>query len=200
MSARGWLLLALALSFAGALNWFVHRPIARAAGALVAVDPAQTAPRDATPIVRGDFTLKPLADYAIEARVLSRENYSFDAGSALSPTDFALGWQRMSDSAVIAQLEIGQSARFYSYRWRNEPPLPSQEIVRSSANVHLIPADAGVKRSLDRVRVGTIVTLRGQLVEATRADGWRWTSSLTREDSGAGACELMLVREVERRD
>ena len=74
------------------------------------------------------------------------------------------------------------------------------DIVRASANVHLIPADANVKRSLDRVRVGTIVTLRGQLVEATRADGWRWTSSLTREDSGAGACELMLVREVGRRN
>ena len=200
MSARGWLILAVALSLAGALNWFVHRPIVRADGTLVAVDPAQTAPRDATPIARGDYTLKPLADYTIEARVLSRADYAFDAGSALSPTDFALGWQRMSDSAVIAQLDIEQSARFYSYRWRGEPPLPPREIVRSSANVHLIPADADVKRSLDRVRVGTIVTLRGELVEATRADGWRWTSSLTREDSGAGACELMLVREVGRRD
>jgi len=200
VSARGWLILAVALSLAGALNWFVHRPIVRADGTLVAVDPAQTAPRDATPIARGDYTLKPLADYTIEARVLSRADYAFDAGSALSPTDFALGWQRMSDSAVIAQLDIEQSARFYSYRWRGEPPLPPREIVRSSANVHLIPADADVKRSLDRVRVGTIVTLRGELVEATRADGWRWTSSLTREDSGAGACELMLVREVGRRD
>jgi len=200
VSVRSWLIFALVLSLAGALNWLVHRPVARADGTLVTVDPAQTAPRDATPVARGDYALKPLADYAIEARVLSRKDYSFDAGSALSPTDFALGWQRMSDSAVIAQLDISQSARFFSYRWRDEPPLPPAEIVRSSANVHLIPADAGVKRSLDRVRVGTIVTLRGQLVEASRADGWRWTSSLTREDTGAGACELMFVREVERRD
>lgn len=200
MSARGWLVAAFALSLAGALHWAVHRPIARAAGTLVAIDPAQTAPRDATPLAHGDFTLKPLADYTIQARVLSRADYAFDPGSALSPTDFALGWQRMSDSAVIAQLDIRQSARFYSYRWPGEPPLPPQEIVRSSANVHLIPANADVKRSLDRVRVGTIVTLRGQLVEATRVDGWHWISSLTREDSGAGACELMFVREVERRD
>lgn len=200
MSVRSGLILALALALAGALNWVVHRPIVRADGMLVAADPAQTAPRDAATIARGDYTLKPLADYAIEARVLSRAEYSFDAGSALSPTDFALGWRGMSDSAVIAQLDIEQSARFFSYRWRNEPPLPPADIVRSSANVHLIPADAGVKRSLDRVRVGTIVTLRGQLVEATRVDGWRWVSSLTREDTGAGACELMLVREVERRD
>ena len=200
MSARAWLVAALALSLAGAIHWALQRPIARAGGVLIAAEPEQTAPRDSTPFAHGDFTLKPLADFAIEARVLSRADYAFDAGSALSPTDFALGWQRMSDSAVIAQLEMAQSARFYSYRWRDQPPLPPMEIVRSSANVHLIPANANVKRSLDRVRVGTIVTLRGQLVEATRADGWRWTSSLTREDSGAGACELMLVREVGRRN
>lgn len=200
MNARGGLLAAFAISLVGAAHWALHRPIARPDGMLVDVDPVQTVPRDSAPFAHGDFMLKPLADYAIEARVLSRADYSLDAGSALSPTDFALGWRRMSDSAVIAQLDIAQSARFYSYRWRGEPPLPLAEIARSSANVHLIPADATVAHALDRVRVGTIVTLRGQLVEATRADGWRWVSSLTREDSGTGACELMLVREVERRD
>lgn len=200
MSARGWLITAIALSVLGAIHWVRHRPIARADGMLVAVEPVQSGPRDAKPFAHGDYTLRPLADYAIEARVLSRADYSLDGGSALAPTDFALGWRGMSDSAVLARLDIEQSARFYSYRWQREPPLPPQEIVRSSANVHLIPADAAVARALDRVRPGAIVTLRGQLVEATRADGWRWVSSLTREDSGAGACELMFVHEVERRD
>ena len=49
------------------------------------------------------------------------------------------------------------------------------------------------------VRVGEIVELRGRLVEASRADGWHWRSSLSRDDSGAGACELMLVEAIERR-
>ena len=200
MSARGWLLAACALALVGAIHWALQRPIARAAGMLVSTDPVQVAPRDATAFAHGDFLLRPLADYAIEARVLSRADYSLDAGSALAPLDFALGWRRMSDSAVLARLDIAQSARFYRYRWNGEPPLPPAEIVRSSANVHLIPADADVQRALDRVRVGAIVSLRGQLVEASRADGWRWTSSLTREDSGAGACELLFVREVARRD
>ena len=125
--------------------------------------------------------------------MLAREDYRFDAESRLSPTDLALGWGRMSDSAVIGQLEIGQSARFYHYRWRGQPPIPPAEIVRSSANMHMIPANAAVARDLDRVRVGQVVSLRGRLVEAQRSDGWHWRSSLTREDSGGGACELVLV-------
>jgi hypothetical protein len=49
------------------------------------------------------------------------------------------------------------------------------------------------------VRVGNVVRMTGELVEAHRSDGWTWRSSLSREDSGAGACELMLVEAIERR-
>jgi hypothetical protein len=34
-------------------------------------------------------------------------------------------------------------------------------------------------------------------VEAQGRDGWSWRSSLTREDTGAGACELVFVQAIE---
>jgi hypothetical protein len=34
------------------------------------------------------------------------------------------------------------------------------------------------------------------LVNATRADGWHWNSSLSRDDTGAGACELLLLSDI----
>ena len=46
---------------------------------------------------------------------------------------------------------------------------------------------------LKNVSVGDVVSLSGFLVDVSRADGWRWTSSLSREDSGGGACELLWV-------
>jgi len=196
VSRRGWLLVAVLAALPGAFHWARHRPVAHAPGVLVAAEPVQSAPRDAAPLEHGDFTLTPLADFTIQARVLSRADYRFDAMSALVPTDLALGWGRMSDSAVLEQLDMSQSARFYTYRWHGEPPIPLPEIVRSSTNVHLIPGDATVERQLSRVVVGHIVTLRGQLVAAQRADGWQARSSLSREDTGGGACELLLVREV----
>ncbi|MBK7012604.1 MAG: hypothetical protein IPH43_07965 [Xanthomonadales bacterium] len=195
---RGVLILAVALALCAAGNWWLQRPISHAAGVLVDVEPLQREPANPAPIAHGDYQLTPLADFDIEARVLSRENYSIDDGSDLSPTDLALGWKRMSDSAVIEQLEISQSVRFFSYRWSRQPPIPLPEIERSAANMHMIPADAGVARELAKVRQGALVHLRGQLVEARRSDGFQWRSSLTREDTGAGACELFLVASIER--
>ena len=199
MPLRRLALACIALALLGAAHWYRQRPITHLPGMLVTTEPRQTDPASRTPIEHGDYTLTPLADFSIEARVLSRQDYMFDAGAALAPVDFALGWGRMSDSAVIDRLDVSQSVRFFTYRWKDTPPIPLPEIVRSAANMHLIPADAGVARALDRVRVGEIVDLRGKLVEAHRADGWRWTSSLTREDSGAGACELVLVDAVAHR-
>jgi hypothetical protein len=142
--------------------------------------------------------LVPLAGFSLEARVLGREDYHADRGAALSPTDLALGWGRMREDAVLARLDIGQGARFYHYRWQDEPPLPPAEIVRSSANMHMIPATAEVAAELRRVRRDDSVRIDGWLVEAEGTDGSRWRSSLTREDQGNGACELVYVCAIRR--
>jgi len=189
-------LILLLLALAGALNAFVRRPIVQEPGVFVPDAPLQSDPVSRATTRLGDFELTPLADFSLDARVLSRADYRLGTESELSPTDLALGWGRMSDSAVIAQLDISQSARFYSYRWSEEPPIPAREIMVSSANMHLIPADPGVAAAIARVRVGELISLRGHLVEVRREDGWRWRSSLRRDDSGAGACELILVDSI----
>ncbi len=198
MGRHSWLLLIVCI--AGGL-WHLHTRdpggISRAPGILAPEAPEQRNLAPGQPGIRhGEFELTPLAEFRAEARLLSRLSYRFDAGAALSPMDFAIGWGRMSDSAVIDQLDISQGARFFSYRWEEHPPIPADEIVRSAANVHLIPADATVTASLRRIRPGEVVELEGLLVAARRDDGWSWRSSLTREDDGAGACELLLVKNV----
>ncbi|KAF1708812.1 hypothetical protein CSC70_11935 [Pseudoxanthomonas kalamensis DSM 18571] len=142
---------------------------------------------------RDGYRLTPLAGFSIEARVLSRKDYRSGRESELSPTDLALGWGRMSEDAVLSQLQISQSGRWYHYRWRDSPPLPPTEMVRNSANMHMIPADRSVARALNAVGKDSRVRIDGWLVEAQSGDGWRWRSSLSRDDSGNGACELVYV-------
>ena len=137
-----------------------------------------------------------IADFAFEARVLLVSRYRFDAESALAPYDLGIGWGRMSDTAIIEQLGLAQSARFLTWRWRDAPPIPADEITRSAANVHVIPANAVVARQVAALRAGQRVRAKGVLVEATRPDGWRWRSSLSRDDGGQGACELMYLAEI----
>jgi hypothetical protein len=130
--------------------------------------------------------------------VLSREDYHLGREADLSPTDLALGWGRMRDDAVLSRLDISQSGRWYQYRWQGEAPLPVAEIVHSSANMHIIPADAGAAAELSRIRAGERVRIDGWLVEAVAADGWRWRSSLSRDDSGSGACEVVYACTISR--
>lgn len=170
------------------------RPVWQPPGVLVPEAPEQTALHDALPLPLGDYRLQPLADFRLEARVLSRAVYRFDRESQLAPVDLLLGWQRMSDSAVVDRFRFSQSGRWGYWRYSGEPPLPIAEINRSAANMHLIAAEPWIEHQLRRVRVGQVVRIEGQLVEVEHPDGWRWRSSLSREDTGAGSCELVLVR------
>jgi hypothetical protein len=102
----------------------------------------------------------------------------------------------MSDEDVLKDISISQSSRFYYWRVNNYP-IPREEIQSHSANMHMIPVDAKVKKSLQNIREGNVVHIQGYLVEAKAAEGWRWKSSLTREDTGRGAFELVLVQSVE---
>lgn len=190
-SWRPWLLFALLLCLGG--YWWGGRAVPRADGVIAPDDPAQT--NFTTPqasIAFKDATLHPLATFALTARVLSRENYHVDAESNLSPTDLAFGWGRMSDSAVLRHIDISQGGRFYYWRARTLP-IPEREIETHSANMHILPANPLVAHELKRVRAGDVVTLAGLLVEADKPGDWHWRSSLTRDDTGDGACEVVYV-------
>ena len=178
----------------GAYDGYVHRDRHHPPGQIAPDEPRQRNIANGTPFRRGDFVLTPRAEFSAEARVLGKENYYVDAGAKLIPVDFAMGWGPMSDTALIDRLRISQSGRFYFWGYSGEAPAPHQEIIRSSANMHLIPADAAVKKVLSTARVGDVVAIEGDLVDAKSDGGWSMTTSLTREDSGAGACEIVYVR------
>jgi hypothetical protein len=161
--------------------------------------PLQTStPAALAPFQLRAATLTPLAGFSIDARVLSRHDYRSDREAELSPTDLTLGWGRMREDAVLARLDISQSARWYHYRYSGEPPIPQREIDRSAANMHMIPGSEAVADALEDVTPGERVRIDGWLVEARAPDGWRWRSSLTREDTGGGACEVVYVCAITR--
>ena len=137
-----------------------------------------------------------LQSYEGSFRVLGREDYNLGREAELSPVDFALGWDRMADPAVYKKLSIRQSNRWYYWRYENAPPIPVNEISSQSANTHLIPATKAIAKQLAQIDQDNLIYLKGQLVEVKAQDGWTWRSSLSREDTGNGACELMLVEEV----
>ncbi len=137
----------------------------------------------------------PLEKFDFDARVLRAEHYSMDREAQLAPVDLALGWGPMADPSVADKVSVSQSSRYYYWRV-SEFPIPRREIEVNSANMHMVPANAEVERTLKSIRPGQHVTFSGYLIEARAPDGWRWKSSLTREDTGPGACELVWVERI----
>jgi hypothetical protein len=191
-------LLALAIAGFAVTRMLSSGAIERPPGELVSQAPQQTLLEHEKTIAFNDFVLQPRARYDIEARVLSVERYRVDAGSALSPIDFAVGWGPMSDTNTLKHFRVTQGARFFTI-YPDEQAIDLAAALRSSANMHLIPADGDVRNALLATRPGNIVALHGYLVSASRSDGFTWNTSLTRDDTGAGACELMYVQSVSRR-
>jgi hypothetical protein len=192
MRLRWLLIICIAI---GSYQYLTGRSISHLPGELVAQEPVQ-AKSITRPFEHKGYRITPQANFALQARVLSREIYRFDRGADLSPVDLVLGWGPMSDQRVIDEIRITQSRRFYFWRV-DRFPIPRRDIERHSANMHFIPANDEVARKLKMARTGSIVQVQGQLVNVDGNDGWYWRSSLTRDDTGPGACEIIWVTSFE---
>ena len=169
------------------------RPIRHAPGVLVSEVPLQTNIA-AKPLGQiGEWRVTAVAKYHLRGRVLGTKRYYNDPQADLVPVDVAIGWKKMSDQSVLDPLTISMSNRFYFYEWASEPPIPQDEIKMSSANNHVIAANEQVRKIIRSLRDGQILTMDGYLVNASGPEGRTWNSSLTREDTGNGACELFYV-------
>jgi hypothetical protein len=176
----------------GAWNWWQGREVHRPPGVTAAELPQQASVSGRGKFTHNGHEITPLQSFEVSARVLGTAIYRTDREAKLSPVDLALGWGRMSDSEVLKHIRISQSGRFYFWSTDNFP-IPRREIETFSANMHMIPANSQIEAALKAVRPGQLVTIRGYLIEARASDGWTWRSSLTRTDTGAGACELIWV-------
>ncbi len=189
-------LLSLAVLFLLVSQLWTERGLRHPPGIIAPRAPRQSEIGTTEPFSFDGVLITPLARFEVEARVLSTERYWLDRQAKLAPVDLALGWGSMSDQTVLDRIDIYQRGRFYFWR-SSDLPIAQQAVSAQSANMHLIPANQSVGRALKRVRAGQIVRFDGYLVQVEASDGWRWRSSLSRSDTGNGACEIVYVEHLE---
>ncbi|MCR8546527.1 hypothetical protein M4578_01700 [Salipiger sp. P9] len=161
--------------------------------------PAQTALPALRRSTVNDHDMAACARFRVEALVLSRRDYRFDRTAAFSATDLALGWGPMSNPALVQEIKITQSGRFYHWRPNPDARLTPAEIKVSSANMHLILQTAAQRAAMKQIGKGDVVIIEGYLVDVTSPRGGQWRSSRVRTDGGAGACEIILVERIRRK-
>lgn len=168
-------------------------------------DPVQVAIAEDAPVIRlqPDVWLRPRATYALDAYAMSRKKYSGtllgDELSDLVPLDFALAWGPAARASVQAGITVRQSGRWYYWRAPAgaQLPLSPGQLNANMANVHIIPADDQVLGQLEGVERGRCYRFQGSLVDIEGTDPrMARQTSMSRTDSGAGACEILRVERV----
>lgn len=188
----------ISLFLLAVLAWrdWSHREIMHEPGVLVAEQPRQTGLSEPGFVLKDGYRLTLRAAFELRARVLSIENYRWGSEADLAPVDLALGWGVMSDQAVLNRISITQGSRWYFTRYELPAPIPDREIISNSSNMHMIPANPWVLKKLSEIRKGHVVQIKGFLVDVDAESGFYWRTSLRRDDTGNGSCEIFYVENL----
>ena len=139
-----------------------------------------------------------MAEYEITAAILGKKRYNDRKYATIAPMDLALGWKYMSETSIIKKFAVRNENR--KYYLIGVQRVSRQNIAHTSANVHIIPANAKVWKQIKALSLHDLVTLKGYLVnyhERSSYSSWKLETSLVRTDTGDGGCELMYVTSVE---
>ena len=161
--------------------------------------------RDAfTTVIDGyTYTIVPRAAYDIAGLVVSRHRsdallnlyHKADRGNI---ADVCVVWGEPIRNGSYRAVRYSSSEFTCSYEWSGTvaPPFNAEKL----ANNHLLPADAVVARRIQALRIGDQIRMRGLLVDYTVRSGgseiFTRRTSLTRTDTGNGACEILYTTDV----
>lgn len=191
-----WLLIAAAGAILAILFATVYNPYS---GPDFLEDPVQSMLDQTESLVyqgqEGSITIEKLAAYQIRAAVKSRQDYASDYPSQVSPLDLALAWGDLNKPVIDDHIQYSQSGRWYYFQYDADTPVDTAYIYQHSANIHLIPKNQRIERQLKRIRKNDLILLTGYLVRVQFVNG-PWTSSLSRQDTGDGSCEILFVTNV----
>lgn len=170
-------------------------------------DPQQAPCSPQEPILKkikhGSVIITPVATYRIAGQVMSKRKYTNGWGAEIAPFDLALVWGMLTYPHVQKQLAIKHdSTRMAYFRMKGaDPPVEIEYAASHGSNNHIIPATANIHEAVDRrIKIHDRIVLHGFLVNAEGQSGGQPISmqtSLSRTDTGRGACEIIYVTRLQ---
>ena len=103
----------------------------------------------------------------------------------------------MSNQMKVDKLDFWQNGRWYYYQTkRNEDQNLQTRAQSQSANIHIFPTTKKILNVMRDVKVGEIIKISGRLVNFKTPDGKLFKTSTSRNDTGSGSCEIIVVEEL----
>lgn len=149
------------------------------------------------------YTLTPRATYEISGLVVSqhRSDALFNLYHQADPgniRDVCVVWGEAITNGSYRKVKFSSGEFTCSFSWSGAltPPFKPEK----ASNSHLIPANRAIARHIGSIRVGDQIRMTGLLVDykVTREgqDIFTRRTSLTRDDTGNGACEILYVTDL----
>lgn len=155
------------------------------------------------------YSVHPVADYDISGLVVHKLDYnkwySLSRTDELFTTDLCVIWGGNLRSGNYRSLStsVSQDQRFCFFKYSYDKPMNNSEI----SNNHLLVNNPKIEKALADIRAGDQVRIRGFLADVnavvlgeTKKYEWKeagWKTSVSRDDGGAGACEIIYVTDLQ---
>lgn len=150
-----------------------------------------------------EYRVEPLYSYELYGLVVSYRQHDGEdsmhrwSNDHLNVADVCVVWSDTAFAPTLSELEFWNGVFTCNVQTRDSFAW-SQFKMNQLSNNHLISADPFIRDRVAEVRIGDQIRVKGSLARygAVGNGGLRGTST-TRDDSGDGACETILVEEFE---
>jgi hypothetical protein len=148
------------------------------------------------------YAVQPLYTYELHGLVVS---YRYHGGNSpihrlsndhLNMMDLCVVWGDTALSPYLRLIQFWSGQFTCNWSWSNRS-LADVIHPNQISNNHLLSTDPEMRKAVKKVRVGDQIRLEGYLAQYSNQFGNTRGTSITREDSGNGACETVWVQEFE---
>jgi len=147
------------------------------------------------------YEITPLADYEFWGMVVSHNNINafsdiYHDENSVDIKDICVIWGNNTEGEIYKEVDFHNEP--WSCRWEYDSERAYSKFdISQISNNHLVASDSDILQKISEVNVGDQVYLSGMLVKySPENEDWERVSSLTREDTWMGACEVVFVEKI----
>lgn len=147
------------------------------------------------------YSVEPQFEYDLDGMVVSYRQHDGESlmhrlsNDHLNMADLCVVWGGTAASPHLGEISFWNGIFTCNFETRSREAWDSVRL-NEIANNHLLSADDAIRREVGRVKIGDQIHVRGWLA-SYGSGGHRRGTSVTRDDTGDGACETIFVQDFE---
>lgn len=149
------------------------------------------------------FEIIPQYNYELYGLVVSYRLHDSESGWMLhalnedhiNVADYCVVWGQSANPAILQDFNFSNGQFTCQYSTRSHEAWQAFNNNQLSNN-HLLAIDEAIRDRIDEINIGDQIHIKGWLSHYKNPAGFERGTSTTRTDSGNGACETILVNEI----